>query len=185
MRVLLALLATLLLLQPSTAPNPNLKHFTTWFSSSANPATAASWMTFMLTEYDPATIRKFHAAGLGPSLFMIRYALFCGQGSEPPPTGPARLCPDYEARWAKLLNTTIRPMLAEGSIMGVNFGDELCWSCLPFSNLSAAVGLVRRDLPRGTAILYYNEVGGCCPWRRLTGNELRRCCCLWRLLRCM
>jgi hypothetical protein len=142
-------------------------------------------MTFMLTEYDPATIRKFHAAGLGPSLFMIRYALFCGQGSQPPPTGPARLCPDYEARWAKLLNTTIRPMLAEGSIMGVNFGDELCWSCLPFSNLSAAVGLVRRDLPRGTAILYYNEVGGCCPWRRLTGNELRRCCCLWRLLRCM
>eukprot|EP01050_Picozoa_sp_SAG11_P001837 SAG11_NODE_86_length_17300_cov_11.466717_9_plen_94_part_00 len=49
------------------------------------------------------------------------------------------------------------PMLADGSIMGVNLGDELCWSCLPYSNLSAAVNLVRRDLPRGTAILYYNE----------------------------
>jgi hypothetical protein len=48
-------------------------------------------------------------------------------------------------------------MLAEGSIMGVNLGDELCWSCLPYSNLTAAVNLVRRDLPRGTAILYYNE----------------------------
>eukprot|EP01052_Picozoa_sp_SAG31_P044263 SAG31_NODE_7652_length_1629_cov_1.811765_1_plen_242_part_00 len=48
-------------------------------------------------------------------------------------------------------------MLAEGSIRGVNFGDELCWSCLPYNNLTAAVDLVRRDLPRGTAILYYNE----------------------------
>ena len=156
-RQLLALLALLALPPCSTAPNPNLRYFSTWFSSSASPSTAAQWMNFMLTEYDAATIRKFHAAGLGPSLFMVRYALFCGAGSEPPPTGPARLCPDYEVRWAQLLNATIRPMLAEGSIMGVNFGDELCWSCLPYSNLTAAIALVRRDLPRGTAILYYNE----------------------------
>eukprot|EP01043_Picozoa_sp_COSAG02_P097113 COSAG02_NODE_33355_length_501_cov_0.902985_1_plen_159_part_10 len=124
-----------------TGRNSNLKYFSTWFSSSANPRTSSAWMNFMLTEYDPLTIRRFHAAGLGPSLFMVRYSLFCGAGSQPPPTGPARLCPDYEARWTALLNTTIRPMLAEGSIMGVNLGDELCWSCLPYSNLTAAVNL--------------------------------------------
>ena len=35
--------------------------------------------------------------------------------------------------------------------------DEICWSCTPWSNVSAAVDAVRRDLPRGKAILYYNE----------------------------
>jgi hypothetical protein len=114
-------------------------------------------MNYMFTASDPAIIRKYHKAGMGPSLFHIRFALFCGHGSQPEPTGPAMLCPDYESRWKKLLESSIRPMLAEGSIMGVNFGDELCWSCTPYDNLTAAVNLVRRDLPRGTAILYYNE----------------------------
>ena len=48
-------------------------------------------------------------------------------------------------------------MLEEKSLFGVFFGDELCWGCLPWQNLSTAVDTVRADLPRGDAILYYNE----------------------------
>ena len=138
--------------------NPNLGYMSSWFfEGSEDPAAAKTWQNYMFTSADPAIIRKYHTAGLGPSLFEVRFALFCGHGTQPEPTGPSRLCPDYEARWQQLLNSTIRPMLAEHSIMGVFFGDELCWSCTPYSNLTAAVDLVRRDLPRGSAILYYNE----------------------------
>ena len=31
------------------------------------------------------------------------------------------------------------------------------WSCTTWENVSAAVDTVRADLPRGEAILYYNE----------------------------
>ena len=138
--------------------NPNLRFMSSWFfEGSEDPAIAKTWQNFMFTSANRAMIRKYHAAGLGPSLFEVRFVFFCGHGSQPEPTGPSMLCPGYEARWKQLLNSTILPMLAEKSIMGVNFGDEICWSCTPYSNLTAAVDLVRHDLPRGSAILYYNE----------------------------
>ena len=37
-----------------------------------------------------------------------------------------------------LLSGTIKPMLAEGSLFGVFFGDEICWSCTPWSNAATA-----------------------------------------------
>ena len=96
------------------------------------------------------TIRRYHGSspgGGGPSLFPVQSTFFCGP----------LLCPDYKQRWAKLLASTIRPGLASGALMGLHFGDELCWACTPWSNLSAAVDAARADLPRGTAILTYNE----------------------------
>ena len=51
------------------------------------------------------TIRRYHSAGGGPSLFPVQSTFFCGP----------LLCPDYKQRWAKLLASTIRPGLASGS----------------------------------------------------------------------
>lgn len=67
--------------------------------------------------------------GGGASLFPVQSTFFCG----------ALLCPDYRQRWATLLANIIRPGLADKSLLGLHFGDELCWSCTPWSNLSAAV----------------------------------------------
>ena len=102
---------------------------------------------FLSTSANTTTIRRYRAAGGGPALFPVHSTFFCG----------ALLCPDYRQRWASLLASTIRPGLADKSLMGLHFGDEICWSCTPWSNLSAAVDAARLDLPRGTAILTYNE----------------------------
>ena len=165
--------------------NPNLKYFSVWEADAGSDAGGAAadiaaqkgWLNFLFTTDNATTIRAYHSAGLGPSLFAVRSTFFCG----------SQLCADYETRWAALLNSTIRPMLEEGSLFGVFFGvrhpnhhhfpcvcnppnptpsamtprcgaqDEICWSCTPWSNVSAAVDTVRRDLERGEAILYYNE----------------------------
>ena len=105
------------------------------------------WMNFLFTSADPLVIKRYHAVGLGPSLLHVRDTFFCGN----------RLCADYKAKWATLRDDVVRPMLEEKSLFGVFFGDELCWSCITWQNLSAAVDTVRADLPRGQAVLYYNE----------------------------
>lgn len=105
------------------------------------------WINFMFTSADPVVIKRYHAAGLGPSLLHVRETFFCGN----------RLCADYKAKWATLRDSVVLPMLKEKSVFGVFFGDELCWQCLSWQNLSTAVDTVRADLPRGEAILYYNE----------------------------
>ena len=46
---------------------------------------------------------------------------------------------------------------AASALLGIFFGDELAWACISWTDISAAVDLVRHDLPRGTAILYQNE----------------------------
>ena len=56
-----------------------------------------------------------------------------------------------------LRDSVVLPMLKDKSLLGVFFGDELCWQCLSWQNLSTAVETVRADLPFGEAILYYNE----------------------------
>jgi hypothetical protein len=84
---------------------------------------------------------------MGPSLLHVRETFFCGN----------RLCADYKEKWAALLSSTVKPMLQEKSLFGIFFGDEICWSCTSWENVSTAVDTVRADLPRGEAILYYNE----------------------------
>jgi len=105
------------------------------------------WINFLFTSADPIIIKRYYAAGLGPSLLDVQDTFFCGN----------RLCADYKARWAAVRVTVVRPMLHDKSLFGVFFGDELCWSCLSWQNLTSAVDAVRADLPRGDAILYYNE----------------------------
>lgn len=126
--------------------NPNLRYFSMYGVEGLDPAMVKGWVNFLATT-NHAQIARFHTAKAGSSLFSLQSTLFCGP----------LLCPDYKTKWRALLNSTIEPGLADGSLMGVHFGDELCWMCTPWTNLSAAVDLVRTDLPRGKAILTYNE----------------------------
>jgi hypothetical protein len=155
MRVLLLALAAVAgLCGSGSAANPNLKYFSVWEAESATPAGGSndpslqqSWVNFLFTTADPAVIRSYHNSTGIASLLAVRTTFFCGN----------KLCPDYKQKWATLLKTTVAPMLAEGSIFGVFFGDEICWSCTTWADVNTAVSTVRADLPRGKAILYYNE----------------------------
>ena len=80
--------------------------------TAADIAAQKGWLNFLFTTDNATTIRAYHSAGLGPSLFAVRSTFFCG----------SQLCADYEAQWAALLNSVIRPMLEEGSLFGVFFG---------------------------------------------------------------
>lgn len=79
-------------------------------------AEQSKWMNFVFTSTDPLAIKRYHRAGMGPSLLHVRETFFCG----------SRLCVDYKERWAALLASTVKPMLKEKSIFGIFFGDELC-----------------------------------------------------------
>jgi acetyl esterase/lipase len=76
----------------------------------------SQWINFVFTSADPLVIKRYHQAGMGPALLHVRETFFCG----------SRLCVDYKERWAALLASTVKPMLQEGSLFGVFFGDEIC-----------------------------------------------------------
>ena len=149
----LAVLA-LALLQPAAAPapvarNPNLKYFSVYGGGMASPSELKGWVNFLSTDSNATQLARLHRA-VGPgfsSLYPVHSTFFCGQ----------LLCPDWQSRWQALYASTIKPGIAAKWLMGVHFGDELIWSCTPWANLSAAADFVRADLPRGTAILTYNE----------------------------
>ena len=67
-----------------------------------------------------------------------------------------RLKPTWHADWTALAEVA-RPLLANGSIIGFNLGDELCWNCLRPDELETAANAIRASFPRGSAILWYNE----------------------------
>lgn len=58
---------------------------------------------------------------------------------------------------ATLYTSWVKPMLQEGSLFGIFFGDELGWQCVSWANLTEAIDTVRADIPRGDGILCYNE----------------------------
>jgi hypothetical protein len=66
------------------------------------------------------------------------------------------LAPDFEARWAALAALSA-PLIANGTLLGFNMGDELVWNCLAPTNLTIAANTIRATFPRGSAILWYNE----------------------------
>ena len=72
-------------------------------------------MNFLFDCQDPVWIKDYHAAGMGPSMLNVENTFFCG-------THPKVLCPDYEAKWATLYSTWVKPMLADGSLFGIFFG---------------------------------------------------------------
>ncbi len=57
---------------------------------------------------------------------------------------------------ASLLHTTILPLIEGHVLFGVFLGDELCWNCISYANVSWAGALARRTLP-ARAVVYYNE----------------------------
>lgn len=134
---------------PAPSYNPNLRFFSVYSGGTASPEALRGWVNFLATDANVTSLARFHREG-GPgftSLYPVQSTFFCGR----------LLCPDWRARWQRLYRSTIKPGIAGKWLMGVHFGDELVWSCTPWGNLSAAADLVREDLPRGTAILTYNE----------------------------
>ncbi len=128
------------------ALNPNLKFFSVWELESVPPAEALGWTNFLFTASNLSQLQEWSEAGVGPSLLHV-YNTFFSNGM---------LRPDYESSWAHTFST-LQPLLKSKAAMGVFLGDELAWSCIPFSNISAAADLVRLSIPRGTGIIYYNE----------------------------
>ena len=66
------------------------------------------WINFLFTSGNTTTIRHYHTTLGFPSLLSVN-VFFCGK----------TLCPDYKEKWAALLQSTVKPMLKEGSIFGV------------------------------------------------------------------
>lgn len=128
------------------ALNSNLKFFSVWELESVKPAEALGWTNFLFTAANVSQLKDWSAAGIGPSLLNV-YSTFFSGGS---------LRPDYESSWARTFST-LEPLIQSKVSMGVFLGDELAWSCIPFSNISAVADLVRSSIPRGTGIIYYNE----------------------------
>eukprot|EP00035_Acanthoeca_spectabilis_P033536 m.24187 g.24187 ORF g.24187 m.24187 type:complete len:336 (+) comp6038_c0_seq1:79-1086(+) len=130
-----------------------LKYFGVWELEAADPVAdrVSEFANFLFTSNDMASIKRFQDAGVGPSLLDVESTFFMSS-----PTGLV-LHPDYQTRWSTLLESTVKPGLGSKTLFGVFFGDELIWNCLSYNNLTAAIDLVRQDLPRGTAVLYQNE----------------------------
>jgi hypothetical protein len=129
------------------AINSNLKYFSVWDLELGNITDISSWSNFLFTARNATIIREYHAARSASGLLNIDYLLFSETG----------LHPNIEDNWRSVLQETIAPMLQDGSLFGVFLGDEICWRCISYENLSFAVNLVRESLPRGSAIIYYNE----------------------------
>ena len=87
--------ALMLLCGAARASNPNLKYIGMYgLEAEAQPSAVLAQTVNMLSTSDNlTTIRAFRKAGFGPSLLPVQSTFFCGQ----------LLCPDYRARWAKLL----------------------------------------------------------------------------------
>ena len=69
-----------------------------------------------------------------------------------------RIRPDVASAWAAVA-AAAAPLLANGSLIGFNLGDELVWNCLPPSELTAGVDLIRKSFPRGQAVSRHNIAG--------------------------
>jgi len=128
------------------ALNPNLKFFSVWELESVEAAQALGWTNFLFTASNMSQIQEWSDAGVGPSLLYV-YDVFFSNGM---------LRQDFKQSWAQTF-LALEPYLKSRAVMGVFLGDELAWSCIPFSNISAAADLVRSSIPRGSGIIYYNE----------------------------
>lgn len=67
---------------------------------------------------------------------------------------PHGLRADYKQRWAAMVPVG-RELLANGTIIGFNLGDELVWNCIPSADIATAASTVRADFPRGSALIWY------------------------------
>lgn len=133
---------TQLQLQAST-----LQYMSIWELETSPPADAQGWTNFLFTSTNLTVIKEYHQQGIGPSLLNVRDIFF----------GAHMLAPGYEERWRTVYKRDIEPLMRVGALMGVFLGDELCWNCIPFNNLTTAVNTVRSDIPKGAGIIYYNE----------------------------
>ena len=67
----------------------------------------------------------------------------------------------WRHRWAAL-RAALDPWIQNGTVKGVQMGDELLGQCLSLENLTSAVNLVRSSWP--DAIIYLNEAIGPTVW---------------------
>jgi hypothetical protein len=87
-----------------------------------------------------------------PSLLNLEALLFVGLG-----TSSAGLHPDYAARWSRYA-AVAKPAVANGTVLGFDLGDELVYQCVDSTNVSTVADAVRREFPRGEAVIWYNDV---------------------------
>jgi hypothetical protein len=142
----MAICRLVFLIAAVSAFNSNLKFFSVWELESVQPGEALGWTNFLFTTANVSQLKVWSDAGIGPSLLYVYDVFFRG----------GRLRPDYESSWSETFSI-LEPLLRSKTAMGVFLGDELAWSCIPFSNISAAADLVRSSIPRGSGIIYYNE----------------------------
>ena len=77
----------------------------------------------------------------------------------------------WRSRWAAL-RVALAPFIENGTVKGVQMGDELLGQCLSLVNLTSAVELVRSSWPE--AIIYVNEAIGPTVWDRNYCNRTVR-----------
>eukprot|EP01051_Picozoa_sp_SAG22_P008452 SAG22_NODE_643_length_8222_cov_5.448972_5_plen_373_part_00 len=161
-----------------TPPHPSTSTST---SSSTTTKTNQLWMAAY--EFPAADCAKLKAAPGGPwlnlhpqldvaadvvrcaaagvrALWNVEKLFFngsAGLGTKSCPSTPGGcIYPDWRRRWAGLL-PTLRPLVANGSLVGFNLGDELICHTLAYSNISAVAAAIRADFP--SAIIWWNECG--------------------------
>ena len=91
------------------------------------------------------------------------------------------LVPEWQAVLQSLVKE-LKPYFANGTIVGVFFGDELCCSGIPFSNLSAVVKETRAllDAAGETDALLCEWMSLLCPIAGTCNNTVCQCsgvCC--------
>jgi hypothetical protein len=78
---------------------------------------------------------------------------------------------NWETRWLTL-RSALAPYIDNGTIAGVQMGDELLGQCLSLRNLTSAVELIRSTWPG--ALIYVNEAIGPTVWNRNYCNRTVR-----------
>ncbi len=141
------LLALLVLIAGASAANPNLRWFSVWELESGPLKEISGWNNFLFTTRNVSLVQAYHTAGNGASLLNIDSDLFNG----------TVLYSDVDVRWRNLFSTIVQPLMRQKVLFGVFLGDELCWRCISYANLTYAVNMIRASIPRGQGIIFYNE----------------------------
>ena len=76
-------------------------------------------------------------------------------------TDHVQLKVEWEAQWEAYVPLAAQ-LLANGTILGFNLGDELVWQCLSVANVTTVASAVRAKFPRGGAVIWYNEATRTC-----------------------
>eukprot|EP00823_Brevimastigomonas_motovehiculus_P006878 TRINITY_DN589_c0_g1_i1.p1 TRINITY_DN589_c0_g1~~TRINITY_DN589_c0_g1_i1.p1 ORF type:complete len:305 (+),score=51.74 TRINITY_DN589_c0_g1_i1:102-1016(+) len=142
---LLVLLAAVLV----AGTNPNLKYIGYWDIRDYSETAGMANFEFFKENWDQVRDAKAHGLNV---LWNCEGTLFT---TNPDDKNRVILRSDFVARWNSA-KPIVQQYLANGTIFGIFFGDELIWSGLPYADFRQAIHLVRSSFP-SNFVLYYNE----------------------------